>query len=155
MDRATFETRLGLAIRGAVEFARQYVLEALPDEVEVRVYPNKSFDENPRVGDEVTFPDEELPAGEYLGPWSLEQAVEFLWRGGRVPEWLDVAARAVTDRRTVVSLRCCGRFTAQEDLLYHQGGGLPPFSVKSPYLPPGWESVEASGKFSIHCQDWD
>lgn len=37
MDRATFETRL----RRAVEFARESVIDILPDEVEVRVYPNK------------------------------------------------------------------------------------------------------------------
>ncbi len=149
VDRRTFETRLRTAAQQAVEFARQHVREALPDEVVFRVYPNQSCDENPRVGDEAVFPDDSLSDGESHGPWSAGQVVDFLWRNGKVPEWIDVAVRDVDGRHTVVSLRCCGRFTEQDDLLYHRGGGLPPFSVKSPNLPPGWESIEASGKFPL------
>lgn len=64
-------------------------------------------------------------------------------------EWIDVAVEDVGGGLTVVSLLCCGRFTSQEDLLYHRDGGRPPFSVKSPALPPGWEGVESSGKFRL------
>ena len=59
-------------------------------------------------GDEMTFRAELLPAGEYLGPWPPEQAVEFLWRDGRVAEWVDVAARSVTDGRTSVPVAAAG-----------------------------------------------
>jgi hypothetical protein len=153
VDRGAFEVRLREAARRAVEFARQHVREALTDEVAFRVYPNQSCDENPRVGDEAVFPDDSLPDGEYHGPWSAERVADFLWRDGRVPEWIDIAVRDTDGRHTVVSLRCCGRFTAQDDLLYHSGTGLPPFSVKSPYLPPGGESIEASGKFSLRWRE--
>jgi hypothetical protein len=119
--------------------------------VQFLVYPNQSYDDNARVGDEVTFPDEGLPEGKCHGPWAVEQVVDFLWRSSKVPEWIDVAVQAERDGCTVVELRCCGRFTAQEELLYYSGpGGIPPFSVKSPNLPPGWESVEASGKFDLY-----
>jgi hypothetical protein len=80
--------------------------------------------------------------------------VGFLWRGGKVPEWIDAAVQAEDGGQTLVSLRCCGRFTAQEELLYHRyPGGVPPFSIKSPVLPPGWESVEASGKFDLYWRE--
>jgi hypothetical protein len=137
-----------------VDFARQHVQQALSDDVAFLVYPNQSCDDNPRVGDEVVFPDESLPQGHYHGPWSAEQVVGFLWRGGKVPEWIDAAVQAEDGGQTLVSLRCCGRFTAQEELLYHRyPGGVPPFSIKSPVLPPGWESVEASGKFDLYWRE--
>ena len=71
------------------------------------------------------------------GPWLAKEAVTYLWRDGKVPEWIDVAVEAV-DHRSLVALRCCGRFTSSEELLYHSPSGLPPLSIKSPALPPDW-----------------
>jgi hypothetical protein len=152
MPRNVFEERLRAAGAGAVRFAREYVRQRLPEEVAFRVLPNQSYDGNPRRDDEEVFPDDSLPDGSYHGPWSAEQVVEFLWRAGKVPEWIDVAVRAEDGRRTLVELRCCGRFTAMEEFLYHRAGGLTPFSIKSPYLPPGWASVEASGRFDLYWE---
>jgi len=151
VDRKTFEERLREASRNVVLFARQYVLQQLPNDAAFRVYPNQSFDGNPRVGDEVVFPDESLPDGEFLGPWSVEEVVEYLWRAGKVPEWIDAGAESKDEHLSLIGLRCCGRFTASEQLLYHRTGGLAPFSIKSPVFPPGWESVEVSGRFDL---DW-
>jgi hypothetical protein len=153
VDRITFEARLRTAAQRAVVFARQYVQQPLPDEVAFFVYPNQSYDGNPRVGDEVVFPDEALPKGHGHGPWSAEDVLTFLWRQGKVPEWINAAVQAVDGPKSLIGLRCCGRFTAQEELLYHRHpDGVPPFSVKSPALPPGWESLDASGKFDLYWQ---
>lgn len=143
-----------MAAQQAVAFARQYVQEELLDDVEYLVYPNQSCDDNPRVGDETVFPNDSLQDGDYHGPWSAGKVVDFLWRSGKVPEWIDIAVREVDVRHTVASLRCCGRFTAQDELLYHRCGGLPPFSIKSPYLPLGWQSIDVSGKFTLRWREW-
>ena len=148
-----FETRLRTAAQQAVLFARELVRQSLPDEIAFLVYPNQSCDDNPRVGDEEVFSEESLPEGEYHGPLSLEEAVAFLWRSGKVPEWIDTAVQAEDGVCSFVGLRCCGRFTAAEELLYHRRpDGVPPFSIKSPVLPPGWESVEESGRFDLNWQ---
>jgi hypothetical protein len=131
-------------------FARKYVLQRLPDDVAYRVYPNQSYDGNPRVGDEVVFPDESMPEGEFLDPWSAEEVVEYLWRGGKVPEWIDARVESEDGQRTFVALACCGRFTASEELLYHRPGGLAPFSINSPIFPPGWKGVEVARRFDLH-----
>jgi hypothetical protein len=149
MDRTTLEARLRVAARQAVEYARRYVLEELPNEAMFRVYPNRSFDKHPLVGDEVVFPGDSLPEGAFHGPWSVGQVVEFLWRGGKVPEWIDVTVEDVGGSHTVMSLLCCGRFTSQDDLLYHRDGGRPPFSVKSLAPAPSWEGIETSGKYRL------
>ena len=131
-------------------FAREHVRQSLAGELAFLVYPNQSCDDNPRAGDESVFPGDALPDGEYHGPWPVEQVVTFLWRAGKVPEWIDAAVQAEDGGRTLVGLRCCGRFTANEELLYHRGPGcVAPFSIKSPRLPPGWESVEISGRFDL------
>jgi len=150
VDRGVFEERLSEIGRRVVLFAREHVVQQLPDEVEFRVYPNQSYDDNPRVGDEIVFSDESLPNGEFLGPWSAEEVVEYLWRSGKVPEWIDAGVESEDRLRSLIGLRCCGRFTASEDLLYHRPGGFAPFSIKSPVLPPGWEGVEVSGRFDLH-----
>lgn len=149
MDRFTFEERLRLASRHAVQFAREIAIQVLPDNVMYLVFPNQSYDGIPLKDDEIIFPEESLPSGQYLGPWTQEEVVEDLWRSGKVPEWIDVAVQAENSLQSLVALRCCGRFTANEENLYHQHGGLAPFSIKSPYFPAGWESVEASGKFDL------
>jgi hypothetical protein len=149
VDRQTFEERLREVGHRVLLFAREHVLQQLPNEVAFRVYPNQSFDGNPQVGDELVFPGESLPDGEFLGPWSAEEVVKYLWRGGKVPEWIDAGVESEDGERSFIGLRCCGRFTASEELLYHRHGGFAPFSIKSPALPPGWESVEASGRFDL------
>jgi hypothetical protein len=134
-----------------MKFARMYVRQSLPDEVTFLVYPNQSYDGHSRVGDEVIFPDESLPTGEHVGPLSTDEVVNLLWRNNKVPEWIDVAVRAVEETRTLIALRCCGRFTEQEELLYYRGPRrTPPFGIKSPDLPPDWKGLEESGKFDLH-----
>jgi hypothetical protein len=72
--------------------------------------------------------------------------------GWKPPEWVNTAVQSAEGDRTLVALRCCGRFTAREDLLYHRlPGGVPPFHIQSPDLSPGWVSVEGSGRFDL---DW-
>ena len=150
MDRGLFGERLRAASACVVGFAREYVRQELPDEVAFRVYPNQSCDDKPRRGDEVVFPADSLPMGEFLGPWSVEEVIECLWRDGKVPEWIDAAVEAVNERQSIVGLHCCGRFTASQELLYYQSGDVAPFGLKSPAWPPGWESVEVSGRFDLH-----
>jgi hypothetical protein len=151
VDRNTFEGRLKEAAGRAVVLAREFVQQVLPDRVVFRIYPNQSYDGNPRIDDEEVFPDETLPEGGRLGPWSAEEVVGFLWRKGKIPEWIDTAVQAEDGTRSFVGLRCCGRFGALEHLLYHRHpDGVPPFSIMSPALPPGWVSVEASGRFDLY-----
>jgi hypothetical protein len=150
MERITFDARFRAAAAHVIAFAREHVQQSLPDVAVFRVYPNQSFDGEPRVGDEEVFPEESLPNGRYLGPWPTEKALDYLWRAGKVPEWIDAAVESENGQQSIIGLRCCGRFTASEELLYHRHGGLAPFLIKSPPLPPRWESVEKSGRFDLY-----
>src|ERR1700722_1007035 len=63
MDRSVFEDHFQTAADQPLRFARQFVEQALPDQLVFRVYPNQSYDGNPRVGDEEVFPEETLADG--------------------------------------------------------------------------------------------
>lgn len=39
------------------------------------------------------------------------------------------------ENNSYISLECCGRYTASEDLLYHKNEGCPPFHSLSPGIP--------------------
>src|SRR4051794_38972207 len=104
MQRGRFEERLRAAAREAVRLARRCARQHLPDEVAFLVYPNQAADGNAPGGDESVYPQDTLPDGRAHGPWSAAEAVDFLWRDGAVPEWIDAAVEAEDGRRTLVGL---------------------------------------------------
>ena len=124
------------------------VRQALPEDSRFLIEPNQSYDGNPLVGDEQVFPQDS--AAPHLKGVSLEVAVDWLWRVGKVPEWVNLRAYDADEAVSYILMECCGRFTARSDLLYHRAEGYPPFHVTSPALPSfDWESVEESGRFDL------
>ncbi len=140
MERELFERRLREAATVARDVARKFIEEPLPDPILFRLRLNSSYDGNARVGDEIVFPDDSsFHQAEKLRLCNEQRVVDALWRDGRVPEWIDVAVIGETGESTLLQLMCCGRFTADEGLLYHAREGRPPFHVTGPTLPVGYE----------------
>lgn len=133
-----------------ISWAREHLTNQLPSNYLYLLFPNQSYDDNPLEKDEEIFPKESLPQRRYLGPLDSEKVVDHLWRAGKIPEWIDMSVQACDGDSSYIQLRCCGRFTAIDELLYHQFEGHPPFHVQSPDLPPGWESLEQNGKFDLY-----
>src|SRR5262245_43807436 len=150
MDKSTFERRMIQASENAISWARQHVSNPLPAAYLYLLFPNQSYDGNPLEADEEIFPNEALPQFKFLGPLDAAQALAFLWRDGKVPEWINASVQACDKQFSYVQLLCCGRFTATEELLYHRAEGYQPFHVLSPNIPPGWESLEQNGKFDLY-----
>jgi hypothetical protein len=148
MDKALFRQHLEKATDFVMPFSRDYVTDSLPSTCRYLVFPNQSYDGNTLVEDEEIFPRETLPQGEYIGPLDATEVVNQLWRNGKVPDWVNVTVYSYDQECTYLELLCCGRFTASE-LLYHQREGYLPFHVLGPTLPPGWESIERTGRFSL------
>lgn len=148
MERELFERRLREAATSARDFAREYIEEPLPNPMLFRLRLNSSYDGTPRVGDETVFPeDSSFDRAEKLKLCSEQQVVDELWRDGRVPEWIDVAVIGETGAATLLQLMCCGRFTAEEGLLYHAREERQPFHVTGPTLPVGYTDGQ---RFSIY-----
>ena len=150
MNKDIFQGNLIKATERVMPFSREYVTNPLPDSCRYLVFPNQSYDGNPLVADEQVFPDESLPQGEYLGPFQFHDVIEYLWRDGKVPEWVNVTVYSYDKSHTYLELLCCGRFTAMDEGLYHRAENIPPFHVLGPNLPPNWKGLEASGKFDLY-----
>jgi hypothetical protein len=148
VNQAAFVLRFQKAVESNVRYAKSMVRHALPDSWRFFIKPNASYDGNPLVDDETLYPNDSLPTGAPVGPLTFEQALNWLWREGKVPEWVDVSVYAADTVHTYVWLACCGRFSGLEKRLYYRDD-VPPFGIKSPDLPAGWESVEASGRFDL------
>lgn len=143
MDRDTFAERFYEAATQTREFAKQFVEERLPDALRFRVLLNQSHDAGPRLDDERLYPEdssEERATG--LRCCTADRVVTELWRGGMVPEWVDLSVIGLVKKKTIIEVRCCGRFTANEARLYHEEAGLPPFHVQSPPLVRGQKDGE-------------
>ncbi len=152
MKKEDFEQNLKQASEAAIEAAKLYVVNVLPKINAYKVHPNRSFDGNPLKHDETLFPNDTRPGRQAIQFLNERDLVEFLWRDGKIPEWIDINVESEDGEKTYLTLVCCGRFTERDDLLYHKETGRPPFSVKSPCLPPkhGHPGVWTGEKFDLN-----
>lgn len=153
LSRATFQKHLIEAATLARDFTRTMVTNVLPDAIVYTIYYGCSYDGNPRVEDEKTFP------GDYdqdpITTHSPEEVTNCLWRNGFVPEWINVAVAREDGQQTYIKLECCGRYSALPKMMYHVGEGRPPFHVLGPPLPPQCD-LEAGEKFDLYwCDETD
>jgi hypothetical protein len=98
------------------------------------------------------FPDDVTQYGKRVGPLEAEQVVVLLWRNNFVPEWIDASIKRTDGKHSYIELLCCGRFTDQAKHLYYSKTDVCPFGVKSPALPPHWDS--SGKKFDLHWQQY-
>lgn len=123
------------------------VVNHLPTPVRYALLLNQSYDGNPLGPAERVFL-KDMRTHESV-PVEAEQVIAALWRNGEVPEWIDINVESADEQWTLLNLRCCGRFTTSDDLLYHQTEGHPPFHVHSPVLPPGRWTSKSRERFDL------
>jgi hypothetical protein len=143
MNRDKFHDRLIRVTQLARSFADQFVVNEMPETFLYLVQLNQSYDGHPLKVSERIYPDEVQPAY----PMNADDVVDLLCRDDHVPEWIDISVEAVDEARTYMRLRCCGRFTDDDSLLYYPSSDFSPFACKSPEFPPRW-AIE-NGKFDL------
>jgi hypothetical protein len=141
--------QLAGAARRAVDFAREFVEEHLPAAVRFRVELNSSYDGNPLHTDERVYPDDRrVHLAEHIARMEMEGLVELLWRDGAIPEWINLSVESADEEATLIHVESCGRFTANDALLYYEHEGRTPFHVLGPALPPD-RMRDHPGRFSL------
>ncbi|MGI4789865.1 MAG: hypothetical protein ACRYFS_13560 [Janthinobacterium lividum] len=149
-----FASRLHQSTKHVMAFTRTMVLDHLPDAYLYLIAPNASYDGHARAPEEMVFPEDALPRGtRHCEPTNAVGASHALWRDGRVPEWINISVYRTDAEYTYLQLLCCGRFTANDELLYHKQEGFPPFHALSPPIPWEW-SRNKHGKLD-HTMTWD
>ena len=149
ISREGFESNLVGSASYAVEFARTFITNILPDSIKYMVYLNSSYDESALEEDEYVYPDDNELSKKLFS--DNDSVVELLWRDGKVPEWINVTVEAEDDEYTTVKLECCGRFSSNEKYMYHAHEGKAPFHVLGPPIPSG-VNVDKGDKYDLY---WD
>jgi hypothetical protein len=159
VNKRQFIERFKLAGDIARNFAANYILETLPEELCFSIYP---FDDpRGKRGPAGTI---KLPGGRFLDPSSLRRmnagrAAALLWLDGKVPAWINVGVSSCSQNRTELIVRFCGTFVPADenelppDIGCVKGNELVPFRIRGPGLPPGWRSVELDGRVSLMPDD--
>ena len=146
MDLEVFMQRFVDAYRKAREFGQKYVTEDLPEKIMFNLKLNASYDKNASA-DVTLFPEDSNSKTAIRTKGIPESEVlQFLYRDGMVPQWVNLQLSGRTADATTITIESCGRFTAEEDYLYHRSEGWAPFHVLGPSLPVGFEKGD---RFSI------
>ena len=150
MNKETFRQHLELGTTCVRANTMRFCFNVIPEKSLYMIYLHQSFDGNPRHNDERLFPDHDTPQIDNNVKYTADDVVGRLWRDGYIPEWIDITPLEVDSAACTYELRCCGRFTANDDILYHRQEGYPPFHCFGPILPPGWDDLEKDGTFDLH-----
>jgi hypothetical protein len=146
MEQSAFIAAFDRAATFCRAFAEQFVIEELPAALRFDFAASRrAADEQGRI---------KFLGGRLLAPAQLRgvepvRARKYLWVDGKIPQWINFSVHAVDADHTYIQVSVCDRLTADARVLYHQREGNPPFHVLGPALPPGWVSIEESGKFSL------
>jgi hypothetical protein len=151
MTRDRFRDLFIEATERVMKFTRTYVIQEVPETPRYRVCCNQSYDIAHDGTSLTAFPQDSLPGKQFHGPMTGVAAIDFLWRDGRVPQWIDVSVVAVEGDITFIELLCCGRYVAEEERMYYSPA-MGPFGLKSPVLPPNWDNKKPE-KFDLHWRE--
>jgi hypothetical protein len=143
-----FASLLETSTAEAIAFARSMVFDELPANYTYRVFPNQSYDGH-REPDDVVYPNDSLDDMHDFIEMGRDDCIRYLYRDGRVPQWIDISVGAVDYDFTYIYLRCCGRFTAHDERLYYKRFDRGPFGIKSPAIPPHIDLENRNTKFWI------
>jgi hypothetical protein len=142
VSKGSFQRNLTAAVIHAIEFARQLVTDDLPDRIKYVLRLGSSYDSSALEEGEQTYPEDYSKPIRYFE--KSEDVVNFLWRNGKVPEWINVSVDSKTAVHTNIKLECCGRFSNRIEHIYHAHEGRAPFHVLGPPVPQGFDL--SSGK---------
>lgn len=131
MTKHEFQTLLALSSDRALDFARIYVLDYLPQAFLYSVYLNSSFDD-PDLKQFDHYPEDDNKIIEFI---NADDVVNLLARNGKIPVWIDISVKYVYKSCTVFQLLCAGRYTEEKSEFYYEKRGTAPFGIKSPFFP--------------------
>ena len=151
ITREQFARNIELGIAAVRRNIEKQCWNQLPSKDRYFVILNGSSDGNPLTPSEHIFPDHDEPQTDVRVPKSAEEVVARLWRDGKIPEWIDITPYEAEGDFLYSELLCCGRFTDDDEHLYHKREGYPPFHIFGPILPVAYRSLEQDGKFDLHC----
>lgn len=135
MTKAEFHTLLVDCSGHAFDFAKNYVLDDLPNDFKYTVILNASNDD-PSLKQFDLYPNDNDKVVKLI---SATEVVDLLCRKDKVPVWINVSVNSVYKNSTVIELLCSGRYSGDTNEFYYSKQGSGPFGIKSPVFPRGFK----------------
>ncbi len=131
MTKSEFQILLSHSSDIALDFARTYVTDNMPNDFRYSVRLNVSTDDiNLKQFD--IYPSDNDKIIHFI---TVDKVISLLNRNGKVPVWIDISVECIHKNFTVLQLLCAGRYSADENEFYYLKDGTGPFGIKSPTLP--------------------
>lgn len=134
MDKEEFTKNFQSSLEKLIDFTQEMVINTLPKNLRFIILTNCFYDGNELELDEEVYPEDKTNRNSSINPTDERQVVEYLWRDGKIPEWINVQVDSCDENYTYISLECCGRYTSKKELMYHIER-FPPFNPLSPAIP--------------------
>ena len=131
MTSSEFQTLLTNATNIAFDFAKNYVVDDLPNDFKYTVQLNVSRDDI-NLNQFDIYPNDNDKVVDFI---AADKVVNVLNRKGKVPVWIDISVEFVHKNCTVFRLLCAGRYSDNENEFYYLKNATGPFGVKSPAFP--------------------
>jgi len=152
MDRNEFWHRYRQAKEQALSTASEMILEDLPTVHMPFISLPMRQPSTDLAGDERVFDRDDHHRKYGQGhPHEEQEMVDYFWRDGFVPRWIDLSVFSTNGTITVFEFRASDVFTRYSG---DAGGSdtdrLKPWAPKAPRAPSGWRSVKESGRFSLN-----
>lgn len=129
MKKEDFKKNLEKAVNGLIDFTQEIVTNNLPDTYKFIIKTNCSYDGNELEDDEEIYPDDTINESSSINPASTLTVIDYLWRNGKVPQWINVQVSSCDSNFTYITLECCGRYSS---ILNHKDS---PCRALGPYIP--------------------
>jgi len=149
MNLQTFITAFNRAANDCRQFARRFVLEELPESLRFDFGAARG---KPDAGGKIKYRGGRLLTPEDLRGVDAVTARKYLWVDGRIPVWVNMHVLFADAEHTYIEIHAGSVHTDDDSALYYADAGNPPFHILGPALPRDWQSLGASGRFSLH---WD
>jgi hypothetical protein len=153
MEHKEFWRRYRAAKQQAVELAKAIIVESLPGIYMPFIsFPMRQPSTDLALGERVFDRDDLFRKFGHTHPHPEREMVQYFWRNGFVPRWIEVNVFSTNGTITVLELHASDVFTRDEG----DGGScdverpLKPWRAKGPPSPPNWRSVAESGRFSLN-----
>jgi hypothetical protein len=150
--RAELARRLDLATAETIRYAREFVVESLPDRAlyTLKLKPTWLEGGAPIYDPEFASYWQRATDGTLAGQ-SAEQLIAELWHDGRAPEWVDLCVIDVDDASTHIEAMFSRTLTDRLRPVYpgDRYHAVIPFQIRGPYMPAD-TPYPVREKFSIH-----
>jgi hypothetical protein len=155
MEKSAFESHLLAATESCLNFTRTLCWNKLSDNIEFVIQPDNLNEKADYLSDFEMFHFKQRKA-ELNKALSFDEVINRLWIARQVPVWVNLSVKRAKYGKTVIELLIDRRLRENDNDIYHQQEGYPPFHilVSTPPYRIDHSSQSVPQKFNVKWNSW-